>query len=106
MAALSPKLRSVQEGHAHWCPGCKSMHVIPSRWHFDGNVVAPTFSPSVLIFTPADASEGIPRETICHYFVAGGRIQFCADSPHALGGQTVDLPDIPTTETLGTAGAE
>lgn len=104
MAALSPKLRSVQGGHAHWCPGCLHMHVIPSRWQFDGNVEAPTFSPSVRLYTRDEPGNRL--ETMCHYFITSGHILFCEDSPHALRGQTVDLPDIPTTETLGTAGAE
>jgi hypothetical protein len=33
--------------------------------------------------------------TVCHYIITAGRIQFCADSTHALAGQTIDLPDIP-----------
>lgn len=32
---------------------------------------------------------------ICHYFIRGGKIEFCGDSTHNLSGQTVDLPDIP-----------
>jgi hypothetical protein len=98
MAELTPKLRSVTTGHAHWCPGCEQMHMLPNRWHFNDNVQEPTFSPSFRHDWGGDR--------VCHYFVAGGRLQFCADSTHALAGQTVDMPDIPTTETLGTAGAE
>lgn len=35
------------------------------------------------------------KETLCHYFIRSGKIEFCGDSPHKLSGQTVDLPDWP-----------
>jgi len=95
MARLSAVLRSVQGGHAHFCPGCDHAHIIPNRWGFDGNVERPTFTPSVRVYTPAVPSEGIPEETLCHYFVRGGRIEFCGDCQHALAGQTVEMPDWP-----------
>jgi hypothetical protein len=32
-----------------WCPGCKTQHPFDlNRWQFDGNLEAPTFSPSLL----------------------------------------------------------
>jgi hypothetical protein len=51
MSALSPVLRSLSGGGvAFWCPGCDEAHVIsPAIWTWDGNVEAPTFSPSVLV---------------------------------------------------------
>lgn len=75
----------------HWCPGCKANHVIymdprsqPNGhfWRFDGNLEAPTFEPSINI---------VGR---CHYFIRGGRIEYCSDSAHELAGQTVELPDL------------
>lgn len=96
MAKVSGKLRSVEGGLGHWCPGCEEMHVIPTDrangrgWAFDGNLACPTFSPSARI---AAAWEEGP--TCCHYFLKAGRLQFCADSTHALAGKTVDLPDLP-----------
>lgn len=75
----------------HWCPGCKRNHVIYTdprsqsnghHWQFDGNMEQPTFSPSINIVGQ------------CHYFIRSGMIQFCADSAHALAGQTVPLPDL------------
>jgi len=74
----------------HWCPGCKSIHRINvnapnkysnARWTWDGNVDAPTFSPSINIVGH------------CHYFIRAGQIQFCQDSTHALAGKTVPLPE-------------
>lgn len=35
------------------------------------------------------------RRTICHYHLQKGMLNFCADSPHALKGTSVRLPDIP-----------
>lgn len=70
------------------------------NWTFDGNVDAPTFSPSMLIRwgrkvpgyeTAADMEEG----GICHYFLAAGVLKFCGDSTHALAGKDVALPDLP-----------
>lgn len=76
----------------HWCPGCRMLHRIDvnapnkhtgARWTWDGNAETPTFAPSINI---------VGR---CHYFIRGGRIEFCGDSRHGLAGQTVDLPEIP-----------
>jgi Family of unknown function (DUF6527) len=78
--------------YLHWCPGCDGPHAINvekpnhcnAKWSFDGNVESPTFSPS------------INYVGMCHYFIRGGRIEFCSDSKHALAGQTVELPDFPS----------
>jgi pyruvate/2-oxoacid:ferredoxin oxidoreductase beta subunit len=78
-------------GYRHWCPGCGMNHVIytvataqPNGhfWRFNGNMEAPTFEPSINIVGQ------------CHYFVRGGRIEYCSDSRHALAGQTLELPDL------------
>lgn len=100
MSAVSRTLRAVRgagehadyKALAHWCPGCDEVHSIKvegagSNWKFDGNYDAPTFDPSVRV----SDSKG----TTCHYFIRAGRIEFCGDSPHALSGKTVDLPDWP-----------
>ena len=65
-----------------------------SRWQFDGNLDAPTFSPSVNISIAGDAEENIPAER-CHYFLRAGMIEFLGDCTHALAGQTVALPLLP-----------
>jgi hypothetical protein len=92
MVLLSPVLAKEDGVHMHWCPGCSSFHLIDveqpnprngARWSFDGNVFRPTFSPSINIVGS------------CHYFIRNGYIEFCADSQHALAGQTVELPAIP-----------
>jgi Family of unknown function (DUF6527) len=94
----------------HWCPGCEEVHAINIGnnggpvWTFNGDYERPTFSPSILCFTTYDEGDDendpkpLPagqRRTLCHYFIRDGKIEFCGDSPHALAGQTVDLPDWP-----------
>jgi hypothetical protein len=100
MARLSATLRNFTGGIMHWCPGCDCAHGIwieqpnpatGARWTWNGDAEKPTVSPSILCFTEAD---GV-RRTLCHYFIRNGNIEFCADSPHALKGQTVPLPPFP-----------
>lgn len=93
------KLRRIADGHqpigwAHWCPGCGEYHAIwveqshpttKARWEFDGDVESPTFAPSIRIFSG--------QQTICHYFIRAGKIEFCSDSRHELRGKTAPLPD-------------
>ena len=105
-------------GWRHDCPGCGGPHVIHvdqanrsgARWTFDGSETAPTFSPSInarwghhaageseadcLTCRAARARGRASACGICHYFIRAGRIEFCADSTHALAGQAVDLPEI------------
>jgi hypothetical protein len=100
-------------GWAHWCPACNQHHVFnveqPTRafpeygikggvrWKFNGNEKQPTFHPSMLI--QSWERKGKARTT-CHYHLQDGRILYCADSPHALRGKTVPLPDVPNEEPL------
>jgi hypothetical protein len=101
MGAIGTKLRrATWPGGTklhHWCPACEEVHgyIIeggPPSWTFDGNYEKPTFLPSMRIYiTRRDGTE----QTLCHYFIKAGRIEFCGDNPHALNGQTVDLPDWP-----------
>lgn len=90
-----------------FCPGCRCGHGVwtdpahPNEftgavWSFDGNTVAPTFSPSILIYGakggPRADGQGNYRDTPrCHSFVRAGKIQFLDDCEHALRGQTVPL---------------
>jgi hypothetical protein len=75
------------------CPGCNEPHAIEvGVWTWNGSEDKPTFTPSVLVNGREPA---IPTRPRCHSYVTEGRIQFLADSTHALAGQTVDLPDVP-----------
>lgn len=88
-------------GYSFWCPGCKRPHVyqVP-RWDFNGDLDRPTFSPSLLVFTPEwtdpETGEKHARETQCHLFLTDGQLSFCGNSPHELAGKTVPLPEWPS----------
>lgn len=82
-----------------WCPGCDHACCIPvvgedaslpqgPVWEWDGNLTAPTFSPSVL----QHQGETIPQ---CHSFIRQGRWEFLGDCTHALAGQTVAMVPLP-----------
>lgn len=78
----------------HWCPGCDDTHLIPvPRWSFNGDVVRPTFTPSVRI-TWGSA----PGSRQCHYNITNGEIFFHGDSTHKCAGQTLPLRPIPADE--------
>jgi hypothetical protein len=95
-------------GYRHWCPGCGYGHEIDTeqpnslgaKWTFDGNMEAPTFTPSGNIrwgkyAGGADPNYDHGQSGVCHYTIAAGKIQYHGDCTHALQGQTVDLPEIP-----------
>lgn len=100
-----------------FCPGCGERHDMPlnpaehPRWEWNGSVERPTLTPSLLIrsghYVPGhegddcwctynaehpDAPAPFSCYT-CHSYITEGRIQFLADSTHALAGQIVDLPE-------------
>lgn len=77
------------------CPGCGGAHRIivekladPSGplWEWDGNLDAPTVSPSILV-------RGARH--VCHSFLRAGRWQFLSDCTHELAGQTVAMKPLP-----------
>lgn len=108
MGQVSPYLRRVEGGYAHWCPACEEMHVIFDRWQFNGNVQCPTFTPSVKITGKKTVKvngrwtgewvrgpDGKALDDCCHYFLTDGQIRFQPDCKHALAGKTVPLPPLP-----------
>jgi hypothetical protein len=112
MSALSAKLRdsidaNSRKGLLYWCQGCESLHQVwveggehGRNWGWNGDVNAPTFTPSVHVRTgravdPSYVPEpGDPPE-VCHTFITNGQVQFLGDCTHALAGQTLPLPDLP-----------
>jgi hypothetical protein len=94
---VSSKLRRETTGFIHWCPACEEMHPLPDSWTFDGNLNAPTFTPSfkhTYHARGADSGWG-DGEITCHYFLTAGTLNFCSDCSHPLNGQSVPLPDLP-----------
>jgi len=118
MGQLSNTLRGGPNLITWWCPGCQSAHSVAVNpgWSWDGNVEAPTLSPSVLVTSGhfIEGREGrecwcdynaearaAGREpdgfecTRCHTFIRGGLIEFLSDCSHGLAGQTVPIPPLP-----------
>ena len=74
------------------CPGCKETHTYHTDraqgepcWDTNGSVSFPSFYPSY---------KRTDFDSICHFFVTDGKIEFVSDSTHALAGKTVELPEI------------
>lgn len=80
-------------GWGHWCAGCNLHHMYDERWTFNLNMQKPTFRPSMKVTYGQHPN---PENTwpICHYFITDGMIEYCADSTHALKGQTLELEDL------------
>jgi hypothetical protein len=65
------------------------MHPLPFEkgWTFDGNIEAPTFTPSF----KHDWGNG----KCCHYVMTAGKVAYCGDCTHPMVGRTIDMPDLP-----------
>jgi hypothetical protein len=98
---VTPRLvgKSIEEsGRAFtmWCPGCERTHRIvdgETGWAWDGNIDAPTFSPSILVSHPRP--DGVRR---CHSFVKAGAWEFLDDCTHVLAGKSVPMVPVPVEE--------
>lgn len=114
---MKAMLRTVDDHGEHYealmfvCPGCAlpytvddrewkptGLHMLPVNsavkspsWDFDGNLEAPTLSPSILTHG-GQQGEGPPR---CHSFLRAGVFEFLDDCTHAMAGQHVPMPDLP-----------
>lgn len=70
-----------------WCPGCDSLHPFRIRsvdtalptWTWDGNLEAPTFSPSLLCHSAVHLCEGEHPQVVCPDRDA------CSQTDHAIG---------------------
>lgn len=60
------------------------------RWHWNGDLVNPTISPSVRHYYEFNGKQ----ITVCHYFINNGMIQYCDDCEHSLAGKIVELPEV------------
>ena len=97
MERLSPVLYISQGGLAWMCPACDHPHILSTeqygpkdakaRWTFNGNVNAPTFSPSIL--STMAAPDG--THYVCHSFVRNGMIEYLSDCTHKFAGQIIPL---------------
>lgn len=89
-------LINTQRGeYMFWCEGCDSNHSVTTlvkneqgaQWGFNGNLDAPTFTPSIV--TNKDKPE-----IMCHSFVTDGKIQYLGDSFHSLKNLTIELTEM------------
>lgn len=109
MNQVSSTLRKVEGGFAHWCPGCEQAHILPESWTFDGNLEAPTFTPSfkhsgfLRVFVDGRWTGEWKRDStgntfpyVCHYNLTSGKLNFCNDCTHALASKVVPLPPLPS----------
>lgn len=95
-----------------WCPGCKTIHWVDGSWKFNGNYDSPTITPSVAVTSGHYVADHTPGSACwctynaehpdkpapfrcerCHSIITDGAIAYCADSTHALSGQTVPMVD-------------
>jgi hypothetical protein len=78
-----------------FCPACGNSHFFsvgarkgPS-WSFDGNLVEPTFTPSLKVTAgPQD------KRTCCHLNITGGKIVYHGDCTHSMAGKTIPMEDV------------
>lgn len=79
-------LRSTNDNRlVFMCPACKCGHWFNDTWNFNGDMVNPTVTPSILT---------VGAFGKCHSFITDGKIQFLDDCEHDLKGQTVPLTAI------------
>lgn len=83
------------------CPGCVEMyegstglHMLPVNsstktpsWVFDGNLEAPTLSPSILTTYSENRK--------CHSYLRAGVFEYLSDCTHQYVNQLVPIPDLP-----------
>jgi hypothetical protein len=94
-----------------WCPACDEYHAVKVNnpndysWGWNGSEESPTITPSILVRGTKpitdDEAERImrgehiePMPTVCHSFVADGKIQYLSDCSHFMAGETVELPNM------------
>ena len=111
------KLDKIDGGYIFFCPACKEGHFFDSRWTFDGNMEAPTFTPSLRLgpywrMPPGwdyekaerDANGELVRradgrlvgavEWQCHLNLTSGTITFHGDCTHEFAGKTVPMEEM------------
>jgi len=69
------------------CPGCGENHWFKTtgskpRWEFNGDLDSPTVTPSLLSKV---------NNSVCHFFVRDGKIQFLDDCTHDKAWSTVSM---------------
>lgn len=90
------------------CPGCaetrstgSGLLMLPvnapaplTSWGWDGNLEAPTLTPSIRSSMAPYSDTGKPLG-VCHSFLRNGIWEFLTDSTHSLAGQHVPMIELP-----------
>lgn len=87
-------------GNSHWYSVCTNGRGL--SWTFNGNMEAPTFSPSLKMTgtqpitdeehaTIMAGGKITPRPHCCHLHMIDGKIHYCGDCTHAMAGKVVDM---------------
>lgn len=98
---ITSKDPSFKEGYylKFYCPGCEHIHLVDlDRWEWNQSEESPSLSPSVLWYCTNPQTGA--RDTICHFFLVDGRIQYLGDCMHKLNGENVELPDLAEGEPI------
>ncbi len=75
-------------GWAHWCPGCRKMHVLHVKdYEFSGEKEKPTVRPACIF--PKLSADGHH----CVYMIQDGRIYFGRECTHRFAGVTVAMKE-------------
>jgi hypothetical protein len=64
-------------------------------WQFNGDLILPSFSPSLLNTCEMHPDSSRRR---CHLHMTLGKINYGADCSHSLAGESVDVPDWETRD--------
>jgi hypothetical protein len=109
VAQLNNSAREKEQKYMFYCEGCKENHMFDERGTFNGDIIKPTFTPSLLMrsghyvpehdgdscwctYNAAHPDNPAPFKCrVCHSFVTDGKIQYLSDCTHELAGQTIDL---------------
>lgn len=77
-----------------YCKGCEQYHSVNTsednigpKWEFNGDLVAPTLTPSVMVKIP-NSGYGY---RVCHSFVTDGKIRYLNDCSHKYRGIELKL---------------
>ena len=92
------------------CPGCETtdadgtmhggLHMLPVNttkkspsWTWDGNLDAPTLSPSILT-RRGPGADNLPPPFVCHSFLKAGIFEFLGDCTHQYANQHVPIGEL------------
>jgi len=100
VSASEVLVRCAEDPHTFlfWCEGCAAYHEVwsskttrrKSGWEFNGDMYAPTFSPSYLSGLPDDKGNGFSKYR-CHLYIKDGYLQYLPDCHHGYAGMSIPM---------------